>query len=100
MTDWNSAANLPSGIDTGEKLLAMAILAMTKMYAAKTYTEIEGQAPAPVITASIVRTDDGKDRLVGRYSLPLINTWSTDENPLWQLIDQIGTVDWPAEYNT
>lgn len=99
MTTFNPSTDLKAGINTETKLLAYAILANLKMYKGKTYNEVEGASPSPVLTGSIVRADDGTDRLIGRFAIPLAPGWAEDTtNQLWALAQPFGTVDWPAEY--
>lgn len=99
MTTWNSTTDLKAGINTSEKLLAFAITSNLKMYSAKEYNEVEGQLPSPVLTGSIIRAADGSYRLIGRFSLILSEEFmSNDNNQLWELVQEWGTVDFPAEY--
>jgi hypothetical protein len=101
MTIFDPSTDLPSSVNSDAKLLAFAALANRKMYGASTYTEVEGQAPANIITASIFRTDDGNypDRIIGRFAIPLIAGWDTSNLKLFELVEDMGSVaNWPAEF--
>lgn len=73
-----ATANLPTGIDTLEKLASWTISALYQAHGADRVQEIEGIAPVPAVEYTLINAPGGVLRLVVRASFEVDKLVLTD----------------------
>lgn len=91
--------DIPNQINTVERLLAWAGLALGFINPTKAIVEAAGENPERVIQTFVLRADDGTERLIIRAALPLDPNWrSNDTDAFWLQVTDLENVDLPAAY--
>lgn len=90
---------IPNQINTVERLMAWAGLALGFINPTKAIVEAAGENPEKVIQSFVLRADDGSERLIIRAALPLNPDWrSNDSDAFWLLVNDLENVDLPEAY--
>lgn len=92
------ASDIPSGINTAEKLLAWNILLTQNLFGKQTYQELQGGLLEREVDASVVRAADDTYRLLFRGALKLDPTYISGGGKLWSYTMPWGDVAIPAAY--
>lgn len=93
----------PASIATAEQGLAWLVLLLFDLNKGATYKEAQGTSIdsglAPLVDVSIVTTADGNQRMIGRFSLELDPTYTTDTaQKLWQFAQPLSNGTVPAAF--
>lgn len=91
-------ANLPSGIDTVEKLAAWSLGALYQLHKNSRYQESDAAPLIPIITAQDGLAADGTERIIFRVSLPLTNTWRESVLKFFLEAEEIASTAIPSQY--
>lgn len=92
-------AQIPNQINTVERLLAWAGLALGFINPTKAIVEAAGENAERVVQTFVLRADDGSERLIVRATLPLDPNWRSDDaNAFWLQVTDLENVDLPAAY--
>ena len=98
MTALNTT-QIPNQINTVERLMAWAGLALGFINPTKAVVEAAGENAERVMQSFVLRADDGTERLIIRASLPLDANWrSNDSQAFWLNVNDLENVDLPAAY--
>lgn len=101
MVALNIATDIPSNINTVERLSAWCALVLQATAGDVTVLEVAGSAPELAASSAPFRitatANDFHFRLLSRQSLRLSNTWGTS-NRLWMAAQELATASVPAEY--
>lgn len=101
MTAFNKTTDLPSTIDTLEKLAAWVGLTMTRLNPTLATLEDPGLIPERVCQATIRRIDDGSERIIIRISIPLNEAYKENGTAkFWTFATEISNVVLPAGFKT
>lgn len=92
------ASDIPSGIDTLEKLVAWSILCSQNLFGQQTYQELNGGLLEREIDASLVRVADDSIRLIFRGGLKFDPNYVTGGGKLWNYALPWNSVSIPAAY--
>jgi hypothetical protein len=96
--------NIPTSVDTVEKLLLWALEASNLMFAAESKViEYAGTEPQNIIKRELRQDTNGVERIIYRASLPVIPEWTkqigTSSYPLfWTVAKPINTVAIPTGF--
>ncbi|MEM8780784.1 MAG: hypothetical protein AAGF26_18345 [Cyanobacteria bacterium P01_G01_bin.49] len=94
-----TTTDIPNQINTVERLLAWAGLALGFINPTKAIVEAAGENPERVIQSFVLRADDGSERLIIRAALPLDPNWrSNDTDAFWLNVTDLENVDLPTAY--
>ena len=84
MTQIDITTDIPTSINTLERLATWAILALRRVNPTQQVLEIPGGNPERVIQAAIIQADDDTIRFFGRVSIAIENDYAEDNvNKLW-----------------
>lgn len=98
MTAINTSTQLPTAIDTVEKLAAYSVLALARVNPTLRVLELPGESQF-AIEATIIPADDGTDRLIARMSIELDPSWSSDTaNPIYLLAKELSNTVLPSGF--
>lgn len=101
MVTLNISTDIPTNINTVERLAAWCALVLQSSAGDVLISEIAGGAPELAATSSpfhITATpNDYHFRLLSRQSLRLANTWASS-NRLWMNVQELSTGTVPAEF--
>ena len=89
---------IPTNINTLEKLVAWAAFATQKCNPTKTIVEQSNTDPINVASVSIFRADDQSLRALVRINLPLDSNYAESLDPMWTSALEISNTDIPASY--
>lgn len=89
MTAFNKTTDLPSSVDTLEKLAFWSLQAIYEMHKNDDYGEISGEQ-TPVITFQQGLAAEGSERGIFRISLPMANNWASTGLKLWRNATVLG----------
>jgi hypothetical protein len=78
-----ATANLPSSIDTLEKLIVWACAAYYQLHKNDRYQESDSAPLIPIITAQDGLAADRTERIIFRLSIQLLSTWREDTLPIF-----------------
>ena len=84
MTQIDITTDIPTSINTLERLATWAILALRRVNPTQQVLEIPGGNPERVIQAAIIQADDDTIRFFGRVSIAIESDYAEDNvNKLW-----------------
>ena len=90
---------IPNQINTVERLMAWAGLALGFLNPTKSIIEAAGEGSERVVQSFVLRAGDGTERLIIRVALPLDENWrSNDTDAFWLMVNDLENVDLPAAY--
>lgn len=99
MTAINITTDIPTNINTLERLATWAILALRRVNPTKEVLEIPGGDPERVIQAAIIQADDDTIRFFGRVSIAIENDYAEDNvNKLWMKSLELSNVVLPDAF--
>lgn len=101
MTTINITTDIPTDINTLERLAAWALLALHDVNRGLYYKETDfAEGAVPVVSTGVVEAADGTDRLISRIAIPLDTAWRTDgTQSLWMFADDIREVTLPSAFS-
>lgn len=95
-----STSNIPSNINSVEKLAAWVGLLLNTMNPTLSVLEQEGQSAQRVAQASFFRATDGSLRLSLRLSLPVSSSYATSTAKFWEDIQELSATAIPSAFTT
>ncbi|NET38619.1 MAG: hypothetical protein F6K19_42610 [Cyanothece sp. SIO1E1] len=102
MTAISQGTDIPSNIDTLERMCAWSALAISNLNARLQYQESQG--PAGTLnqaSTGILQAADGTTRLIVRIAIPLDPAFETDATQkLWQFAGNVTDAVLPDAYKT
>ena len=99
MTALNIATDIPSNINTLEKLAAWVGLALERCNPSAKLLESPDSEPQRVAQAVLIRSDEGSHRMIIRLSLPINSGYAENSTvKFWQNATEIDTVALPTAY--
>lgn len=102
MSAFNPSTDLPTGIDTLEKLLQWAVEVAAFLHTNSQYKELKGNAVddgfAPLIDVSYITAYDGTRRAIARMSVELDPEYNTATSPLWEYAREWNNAPIPARF--
>lgn len=99
MTAINIATDIPSSINTLERLATWAIMSLRRTNPTQKVIEVSESAPVNVVQAAIVQADDGSVRFFGRISLPVAADYAEDNvNKLWMKSEELSNTVLPSAF--
>lgn len=78
--------NMPTSVDTLEKVAAWSLGALYQLYKNEKYPESDGSPLVPFITAQDGLAADKKEHIIFRISLELSDDWRSKSSKFWQEI--------------
>ena len=100
MTAINITADIPSNINTLEKLAAWVGLALARVNPTAKVLETPGTDPVRVCECITIKDDAGVYRLVVRVTLPLSDSYAEATSKFWESCTEVGTVAIPAAFKS
>ena len=99
MTQIDITTDIPSNINTLERLTAWAILALRRVNPTQQVLEIPGANPERVIQAAIIQADDDTIRFFGRVSISIESDYAEDNvNKLWMKAEELSNTVLPDAF--
>ncbi len=99
MTTINIATDIPTNINTLEKLAAWVGLALERCNPSAKLLESPETEPQRVAQAVLIRADDATHRMIIRLALPMNNGYAENSTvKFWQNALEIDTVALPTAY--
>lgn len=98
MTAFAASTDLPSNINTTEKLAAWVGLALARCNPTLKILENPQLAAERVAQVFLIRADDGSNRLIVRLSLPVIDGYAEDPKKFWEKINALSDTALPAAF--
>lgn len=99
MTTLNISTDIPTNINTLEKLAAWVGLALERCNPSKKILESPDTEPQRVSQAVLIRADDTSHRLVVRMSIPINSAYAENSTvKFWQNALEIDTTALPTAY--
>lgn len=101
MTSFTSGTDLPSNINTLERLAAWVGLALTRVNPTAQVLEVPFADPERVAQAFLIRADDNTARLIVRLSLPISDDYATNTSAkFWQNANEISNTALPTAFKS
>lgn len=96
------ATDIPTNIDTVERLVAWGSVLLFDLNRGRFYKELDGDNGAvPLITSGIVEAADGTDRLITRIAIPYDPIFRTDKTQkIWMYAQEFAETEIPAAFKT
>jgi hypothetical protein len=101
MTAFTSSTDLPSGINSLERLAAWTGLTLARINPTAKILEVPYADPERICQAFLVKADDGSNRLVLRLSIPLSDDYAVNTSQkLWMNALDISNTVIPSAFKT
>lgn len=100
MTAINITTDIPTNINTLEKLAAWVGLALARCNPSLKILEYPNAEPARAAEAVLIKADDNSNRLVVRLSLPIADNYSESTQKFWFNTLDFSNVALPAAFKT
>jgi len=100
MTTINIATDIPSNINTVEKLALWCCLVLQKNNPTKAVVEIANGTPEKCAQVALIRADDDSIRSVLRLSLEIASDYAEVTTKFWESALELSNVDIPAAYKS
>lgn len=100
MTAINIATDIPTNINTLEKLAAWVGLALARCNPSLKILEYPNTEPQRAAEAVLIKADDNSYRLVVRLSLPIVDSYSESTTKFWFNTTEFSNVALPSAYKT
>lgn len=101
MTAINVTTDIPTNINTLERLAAWAIMSLRRVNPTQKVLEVADSTPIQTIQAALVQADDGTVRFFGRVSIPVASDYAEDNvNKLWMKAEEISNTVLPEAFKT
>lgn len=99
MTAINLTTDIPSNINTLERLAAWAIMSLRRVNPTQKVVEVSDTSPVNVAQAAIVQADDGTIRFFGRVSIEVAADYSEDNTvKLWMKAEELSNTVLPTAF--
>lgn len=98
MTAINIATDIPSQIDTLEKLAAWTGLALARVNPTVKILENPDAEPQRAANVALIKADDGSIRMVVRLSLPVADGYAENNVKFWQNATKISDTALPTAF--
>lgn len=93
-----ATSNLPSTVNTLEKLAVWSLAALYQLHKNTRYQESDAAPLIPIITAQDGLAADKTERIIFRVSIPLSDTWRTQTTKIFQEATEISNAAIPAAF--
>lgn len=100
MTAINIATDIPTNINTLEKLAAWVGLALSRCNPSLKILEYPNFEPQRAAEATLIKADDNSYRLVVRLSLPIADNYGESTQKFWFNTLDFSNVALPTAYKT
>lgn len=100
MTPINIATDIPTNINTLEKLAAWVGLALTRCNPGLKYLENPDQFAQRVADTAVIKADDNTFRQIVRLALPIEDDYATSTKKSWEDIKEISQVQLPSAFKS
>lgn len=101
MTTINIATDIPTQINTLERLAMWSIMALRRTNPSLKVIEVADQTAEKVAQTAIVQSDDGKIRFIGRVSIEVNADYAEDNTAkLWTKALEFSNTVLPTAYKT
>lgn len=99
MTTIVLSTDIPTQINTLERLAAWSIMALRRTNPTLSVIEVADQTAEKVVQSAIIQAADGKIRFVGRVSIEIDPAFAEDNtNKLWTKALEFSNTQLPAAY--
>ena len=99
MTALNIATDIPTNINTLEKLAAWTGLALERVNPTLKLLESPDAEPQRVAQAVLIRADDATHRMIIRVSIPIADDYASNSTvKFWQNANELSNVALPTAY--
>ena len=99
MTLIDISTDIPSDINTLERLATWAILALRRTNPTQQVLEIPGGEPERVIQAAIIQADDDTIRFYGRVSIEVAGDYAEDgTSKIWMKAEELSNTVLPEAF--
>lgn len=93
-----TSANLPSTINTVEKLAAWSCGILYQLHKNSRYQESDESPLVPLVTAQDGLAADKTERVIFRLSLPLQDEWRTTPGDFYNLVNDMSNAGIPPSF--
>lgn len=100
MTAVSLTTDIPTNINTLEKLAAWVGLALARCNPSQRILEIPNSDAPRAAEATLIKADDGSYRLVVRLSIPIFDNYSEQTQKFWFNADEISNTALPAAFKS
>lgn len=100
MTPINIATDIPTNINTLEKLAAWVGLALTRCNPSLKILEYPNVEPQRAAEAVLIKADDNSYRLVVRLSIKILDSYGENTQKFWFNAEEFGNTVLPSAYKT
>ena len=101
MTALNIGTDIPTNINTLERLAAWVGLALRRVNPTLAVVEVPEASPEKVAQAAVVQADDGSTRLFIRLSIKFDPAYSEDNTiKLWEHAQEFSNTELPAAFKS
>lgn len=99
MTSINITTDIPSNINTLERLATWAIMSLRRVNPTQRVIEVSEETPVQTVQAALVQADDGSIRFFGRVSIPMSADYAEDNTvKLWQKSEELSNTVLPEAF--
>ncbi|MDJ0635357.1 MAG: hypothetical protein QNJ34_19350 [Xenococcaceae cyanobacterium MO_188.B29] len=101
MTAINITTDIPSNINTLERLAAWSIMALRRTNPTQKVLEVADTTPVNVAQAALIQAEDGSVRFFGRVSISVESDYAEDNvNKLWMKAEELSNTTLPEAFKT
>lgn len=100
MTAINIATDIPTNINTLEKLAAWVGLALSRCNPSQKILEYPNVEPQRIAEAVLIKADDNSYRLVVRLSIKILDSYGESTQKFWFNAEEFGNTALPSAYKT
>jgi hypothetical protein len=95
-------ADIPSSINTLEKLTVWSCTILNELFPTQTAIEATGNANRTAESGPFLITavDPPQWRIISRTSIPVNGQWRRGTGKIWTFVQDLGTASIPTEYKT
>lgn len=98
MTAFDPATDLPTSVNSLERLAAWANGALYDLHKNSRYQESDASPLVPVITAQDGLGADEKEHIIYRLSLTVADNWRTNTTPYWVDVQDLSNAAIPPGF--
>lgn len=101
MTTINIGTDIPTSINTLERLAAWSIMALRRVNPTQKVLEVADTTPVNAAQAALIQADDGSVRFFGRVSISVESDYAEDNvNKLWMKAEELSNTALPEAFKT
>lgn len=101
MTIIDITTDIPTSINTLERLATWAIMALRRTNPTQKVLEVADTSPVNVAQAALIQADDGSVRFFGRVSISVASDYAEDATvKLWMKSEELSNTALPAGFTT